>query len=299
LRLLKPALIEVHDEPRIAVWLQRVFPRIPVLFVAHDEPSAHRSTRSTGRRASLFNRVARVITVSEWLRDQYLEGVTPRPERPPLVAPPAVDHANLQPSSSSIDAAGLSQAHRRSRVILFVGRLVEEKGADVFISACTAALPSLPGWRAEIIGGAAYEPSQVETGFVRLRQARAEPASISMMGYRDHPDAMAAMARAAIVVIPSREPESSGRVALEAMANGAAVICSPGGALAEIGGDAVLYAEGDAIAEVIRALGADPRRIGALAEAGRERAAQYDLERIGRLVDKLRIQVVAEWPPKP
>jgi UDP-glucose:(glucosyl)LPS alpha-1,2-glucosyltransferase len=211
--------------------------------------------------------------------------------------PPAVDRDHLRPSSIGFETTGLSQAQRRSRVILFVGRLVAEKGADIFISACTSALPSLPGWRAEIIGGAEYEPTQVETGFLRLLQAKAEPASISMMGYRDHPDAMAAMARSAIVVVPSRVPEPSGRVALEAMANGTAVVCSPGGALAEIGGDAVIYAEGDAIAETIRALGADPRRIAALGEAGRQRAAQFDLVRIGRLVDTLRAQIIAEWRP--
>src|SRR3982751_1447846 len=31
LRLLRPALIEVHAEPRVALWLQRLFPRIPVV----------------------------------------------------------------------------------------------------------------------------------------------------------------------------------------------------------------------------------------------------------------------------
>ena len=111
--------------------------------------------------------------------------------------------------------------------MLFVGRLIAEKGADQFVAACTTALASLPGWRAEIIGGAEHMVKSPETPFVRMLQATAEPAGISMMGYRDHPDVMAAMARAAIVVIPSRAPEPSGRMALEAMANGAAVICFP------------------------------------------------------------------------
>jgi len=89
----------------------------------------------------------------------------------------------------------------------------------------------------------------------------------------DHDDPWE-QARAAIVVIPSRDPEPGGRMALEAMANGAAVIFSPGGALAEIGGDAVIYADADGLAEAIRSLGADPKRLAALAEAGRQRAAR-------------------------
>jgi glycosyltransferase involved in cell wall biosynthesis len=120
-----------------------------------------------------------------------------------------------------------------------------------------------------------------------------------MMGYRDHPDVMAAMARAAIVVIPSLAPEPAGRTALEAMANGAAVICFPGGALEEICGEAAIYADPADLATAIRTLGGDPRRLGVLGEAGRQRAAQFDLSRIGRLVDTLRAQIIAEGPPKP
>jgi glycosyltransferase involved in cell wall biosynthesis len=298
LRILRPVLIEVHADPLIAMWLQRAFPTVPVVLILHDPPAASRLTRTPARRGILFSRLARIVTVSEWLRDRYLEGVTPAPERMPEVVPPSVDFASLQPSVNPIDAVGTPQAKRRVRLILFAGRLIAEKGADLFVTACTSALAALPGWRAEIIGAAEHTIKSPETPYVRLLQATAEPASISMMGYRDHPDVMAAMARAAIVVIPSRAPEPSGRVALEAMANGAAVICSPGGALAEIGGDAVLYAEDSDLAEAIRSLGADPKRLAALSESGRRRAARYDLPKIGREVDALRARIIADGAPR-
>ena len=83
-----------------------------------------------------------------------------------------------------------------------------------------------------------------------------------MMGYRDHPDVMAAMARAAVVVIPGEMDEPGGRVAVEAMANGAVVICSSRGALPEVCGDAAVYvdtADPAALAGAITALGQDPR----------------------------------------
>ena len=119
------------------------------------------------------------------------------------------------------------------------------------------------------------------------------------MGYRDHPDVMAAMARAAIVVIPSLTPEPNGRVLLEAMANGAAVICANSGALPEIGGDTVVYVDPDkpaGIASAIRAIGGDPERLAAMGEAGRQHAKQFDQQRIGRLMDSIRTQIIAEGP---
>ena len=96
-----------------------------------------------------------------------------------------------------------------------------------------------------------------------------------MLGYRDHPEVLIAMARAAIVVVPSRWPEPFGLVALEALASGAALICSPRGGLPEVAGDAAIYADPDRPAEIaaaIRTLASDEGRRAALAEAGRERA---------------------------
>jgi UDP-glucose:(glucosyl)LPS alpha-1,2-glucosyltransferase len=300
LRRLRPVLIEVHADPRIALWLQHVFPTVPVVLILHDVPGANRLTRLPAPRARLFSRLARVVMVSEWLRDRYLEGIAP-PERMPVVVPPAVDLNSLPQSVNGLESVGIAQAKRRTRVVLFVGRLIADKGVDQFIAACTTALPSLPGWRAEIIGAAEHTVKSPETTFVRMIRATAEPASISLMGYRDHPDVMAAMARAAIVVVPSRTPEPTGRVVLEAMGNGAAVICSPDGAFAEIGGDIVIYADPgrpDEIAAAIVALGGDPKRLAALGEAGRKRAAQFDQPKIGRLVDNLRAQIIAEGAPR-
>jgi UDP-glucose:(glucosyl)LPS alpha-1,2-glucosyltransferase len=297
LRLLKPALIEVHADPAVALYLRRIFPEIPVVLVLHDVPSANRLTRTPGRRARLFRRLARVVTVSAWLRDLYLEGVKP-PERPPVVVPPCVDLAALLPLVGGMDSAALAQAKRRTRLVLFVGRLIAEKGADRFVAACTTALASLPGWRAEIIGGSEHIVKAPETPFVRLLQATAEPAGISMMGYRDHPDVLAAMARAAMVVIPSRVPDPSGRTALEAMAGGAVVISFRDGALPEICGEAAIFIDPADLANAIRALGADPPRLAALGEAGRQRTAQFDLPKIGRLMDTLRTEIIADWRPK-
>ena len=71
-----------------------------------------------------------------------------------------------------------------------------------------------------------------------------------MLGYRDHPEVLAAMARAAIVVVPSRWAEPFGLVALEALASGAALICSPRGGLPEVAGDAAVYADPDQPTEI-------------------------------------------------
>ena len=297
LRHLKPALIEVHAEPRIALWLQRAFPGIPVVLFLHDDPSHVRIIRTREQRVRLLERVARVVTVSTWLRDRFMEGIEPG-VRPPIVVLPGVDLAHLPASGSGVGSAERPLSQRRARLILFMGRLVAEKGADLFVSACTSVLPRLAGWRAEIIGAAEHGPDSTETQYTRLLRARADPAGIALLGYRDHPDAMIALSRAAMLAIPGRQPEAGGRVALEAMANGAVVICPPEGALPEIAGDAAFYCDPAHMADAIRSLAEDPARLTELARRGRERASMFDLPSVGRWLETVRARVIAAGPPR-
>ena len=103
------------------------------------------------------------------------------------------------------------------------------------------------------------------------------------------------MARAAIVIVPSRWPEPFGLTALEAMASGAALICSARGALPEVAGEAALYADPDdpdALAEAITLLARDPERRAALGAAGRERARRFDVGQAAAALRALRRAVL-------
>ncbi len=69
------------------------------------------------------------------------------------------------------------RVHRvRERLILFVGRVVADKGADAFVEACAAVLPQLPGWRAEMVGADRFSADSPPTPFSeRVHGARRRP----------------------------------------------------------------------------------------------------------------------------
>jgi UDP-glucose:(glucosyl)LPS alpha-1,2-glucosyltransferase len=266
LKNVKPALIEVHNRPEIALTLAARLPSTPVTIILNNDPQGMREAATPAERIDMLRRLARVITSSDYLRTRVLDGVA-APARDPVVLPNCLDLTELPPRP------------RRERLILFAGRVVADKGPDAFVSACAAALPHLPGWGAEIIGADRFSFDSPDTGFVQMIRAAAEAANVRMLGYRDHPEVLAAMARAAIVVVPSRWPEPFGLVALEALASGAALICSPRGGLPEVAGDVAVYADPDhptEIAAAIRALAGDEPRRAALAAAGWERAQRFD-----------------------
>ena len=289
LRRLQPELIEVHNRPEVALALARRMSTARISLFLHNDPQSMRSARTPAERHKLLSRLAGVVTVSDYLRRRLLDGVA-APLTTPVVLPNCIDLSALPPS------------RQRERVILFVGRVVPEKAPDAFVAACAIALPRLPGWRAEIIGADRSRIDSPDTRFVRGVRDAAGAAGVTLLGYRDHPDVLEAMARAAIVVVPSRWPEPFGLVALEALASGAALICSPRGALPEVAGDAALYADPDRPAEIaaaIRSLAGDPARRAALAEAGRARAKRFDVALVREQLAALRRSVLRRSAMRP
>lgn len=279
----RPALIEVHNRPELALWLAHRFRRRPVMLFLHNDPQGMRQARTAADRTHLLNALARVVTVSDYLRHRLLEGL-PAPARPPAVLPNPIDLAVLPPPVP------------RDRLLLFAGRIVREKGPDAFVAACAAALPHLPGWHAEMIGADRFRADSPETEFSRLTRAAAERAGVRALGYRDRDAILQAMARAAIVVVPSRWQEPFGLVALEALACGAALICADRGGLREVAGDAAVYVDPDdpaALSAAICALADDPARRIALEQAGRERAQRFDAPVIAARLAELRREVLA------
>ena len=283
---LRPALIEVHNRIDVALYLARRFPAVPVWAFLNNDPQAMSGATTPRKRAALLTRLARVATSSAYLLGRLLEGIA-TPARAPVVLPNWLDLRRI-PSPAAV----------REPVILFAGRVVADKGADIFVQACARVLPDLPGWRAEMIGADRFSPDSPETDFTRAVRPQAAAAGIAMLGYRTHAEVLTAMARAAIVVVPSRWPEPFGLVALEAMAAGAAVLVSPRGGLVEFTNGAAVTIDPDdpdAIAATLREVARDPARRAALAAAGMARACDYDVAHGAARLDSLRRDILSNW----
>jgi glycosyltransferase involved in cell wall biosynthesis len=287
LRSIRPAMIEVHNRADLALSLARRFPRTPVTLFLLNDPQSMRQVGSPAQRARMLARLSRIILISHYLCARLLEGVEPPPVRPPVVLPIPIEFAALPPAGP------------RENLILFAGRVVPDKGVDAFVEACAIALPQLPGWQAQIIGADRFRADSPETRYVRTVRAAAQRAGVRMLGYRDHPDVLAALSRASIAVMPSRWAEPFGLVALEAMACGAALLCSPRGGLPEVAGEAAVFIDPDEpanMAAVIVALANDPARLAAVAAAGRARARKFGLQAVALRLAALRREVLADAP---
>ncbi len=272
LRKLRPALIEVHNRPDVAHALLPL--GVPVALMLHNDPT-------TMRGFSRIGDLHAMLAVSRWVAER-----TGRADC--QVLPNPIDLAAIPPPTPE-----------RARKILFAGRVVADKGADAFVAACALALPRLPGWTAEIIGADGFGARTRETPFLRRLRPLARAAGVAMPGWRPHADVLEAMARAAIVVVPSRWPEPFGMTALEAMACGAALAYAPRGGLPEVVGDAGLPMDPDdpaGMADALVSLAGNPARRAALETAGRARAQAFDVALIAARLDAIRAATLAAWP---
>lgn len=176
-----------------------------------------------------------------------------------------------------VDLEGFSPAppgpEGRGFRVGYVGRLTAQKGVDVLLRAAAGAAG--PGWEVVVAGDGP------ERG--RLRSlAAAEGVPAAFLGSVAHDELGALYRSLDVVVVPSVETpglvEQFGRVAVEAMASGVAVVASATGALPEVVGDAaVLVPPGDvdALAAALSSLEADPGARLRLGRLGRERSARF------------------------
>lgn len=150
----------------------------------------------------------------------------------------------------------------RERELIFTGRLVGDKGADVLLDALAILHARGVAPRLTMVGGGPDEP---------VLRARVTGASwggrVRFAGVLTGAALRREYAAHEILVVPSRWPEPFGIVALEGAACGCVVVGSQGGGLPEaIGPTGELFPNGDAmaLADVLARLLADPARRRAL-----------------------------------
>jgi glycosyltransferase involved in cell wall biosynthesis len=201
----------------------------------------------------------------------------------------AIDLQQFTPNGERLDLdalAGLPASAPETVRVGLLGTLARWKGHDVFLQAL-ARLPQELPVRGYIVGGALYQTEGSQRSLEDLRQMAQVLGLGERVGFTGFTENTAAAMRGLdIVVHASSEPEPFGRVIVEGMACGRAVVASRAGGAREIineGVDALSHAPGDAaeLADCLLKLIKDRDLRAALGRAGRATAEQrFDRRRL-------------------
>lgn len=125
---------------------------------------------------------------------------------------------------------------KKENLILFAGRIVEEKGVLEFAEACAQVLPDFPDWKAVIVGAQRHgqfgKLSKFETQIYNVIDQLGSQAEF--LGHHRYAEVLQLFQRAAIVAVPSKWNEQLGRTEIEALASSSALVSSANDGLAEI-----------------------------------------------------------------
>lgn len=281
---LKPDLIHGHlfGAGELAAYRAARTLGIPFVVTVHGF-DAHRGFRRWVR-GRVRRRAARVVAVSEALREYVMKTDRVHPERI-MTIPNGIDTKRFRPKTPTIPppVANGEDEGGGSFTIVAVGRLVPEKAYDVLVRA----VAKLRGfnWQLQICGD-----GQERTRLKKLGKELRVSRQIKFLGAINN---IPGVLRAADVFVHPSRTEGHGRAILEAMASGLPVIATSVGGTPEAitdGETGLLVPPDDPgmLAAAIRRIQADrelAQRLGARARAAVEE--KFSVERMRASYKKL------------
>ncbi|GAA3664714.1 hypothetical protein GCM10022202_28480 [Microbacterium marinilacus] len=271
-----PGIVLAHNAPLVP-WLLRDSPHVPLLY-AHNDLLRGYSRAEAGR---VLGPAARIVCVSEALAERMRARLPVALRGRVRVVGNGVDTVSFSPAASDPGASAPAPAPERRRPlrVMFVGRAIPQKGADVLLRA--AALLARDDVEYVVVGSRGFDPGAVLSRYeTRLRRLAARvPGTVRFEPSVERAELPALLRTADVLVAPSRWPEPWALTVGEGLATGLPVIAARRGGIPEALGDAGMLFDPDRpeqLAEAIATLVDDPARRRTLGEAARRHALARD-----------------------
>lgn len=283
----RPRLAVVHQHLPTAAELAWKLKDTPVALVRHNFVKPRSGLLGSFRRRLQLRRLAGIAFVSACCRQAFRDD-WPDVGMPLFVTPNGIDTGAWRPAPA------------KQQRIVFTGRLAPEKGVLEAVRALATVLPRHPGWDAVLVlVTAPRKDNYAET----VRDAVSTAGDgIAVLENLPHDQLRPILAEAAIALAPTQNAEPFGRVAIEALASGAALIATRRGGFVEVVGDAGVLVEPPSaavLAEAIDGLISDPaRRAGLIALGPARVAGRYDLPSAAAAFDAMLDALMAEIPKR-
>ncbi len=236
----------------------------------------------------------RVISCTQAMRGEVMRSLRTPPDKVRVI-PNGIDPKRMQHRSSPRDLAAFRRrwAEPGERIVMFVGRLVVEKGVDTLVEAMPEVLAQHPTTKFVIAGGGDY------SRFAGRAAARGVRDRVVFTGFLPEEDLPKLYAVSDAAVFPSLY-EPFGIVALEAMAAGAPVVTSDIGGFREVvrhleTGVHTWAGNPGSVAWGIKQVLGNPKLAAKLRAAGRrEVETRYGWDRIARQTIAVYEEILAE-----
>ena len=276
IRAREPAFVLAHNAP-VLPWLLRDTEHRVVLY-EHNDLLRTYSRRESAR---MLDSVAAIVCVSDSLAERTRATLPGQLAERVRVVRNGIDCERFTPVTNDEGAA--SATHDARLRIVFVGRIIAEKGPDVLLRA--AERLGRPDLEYLLVGSQGFardsplSPYEHELRRLADEVTAASGADIRFEPFVDRSELPALLRSADLLVVPSRWAEPSGLTAAEGLATGLPVIVSRVGGLPDVVGSAGVLVEPDdpaALAKAIAMLADDPEARRQMSQRARAHAIAHD-----------------------
>ena len=199
-------IIELHNRPiMVKEFYKKINSKIILYF--HNDPTSMKGAKTVDERIHLLNSVDKIIFITKWVKKKFFEGL------------PNLSDNKTQIIYHSIDP--FKKKIKKNKQIIFVGKLNESKGYDLYCKAMFKVLELNKDWIAYSIG----EEKRFQNFPTHNRH--------KSLGQIPHNKVLNFLSKSEIAIIPSRWEEPFGRTSMEASSRGCATIISNKGGLPE------------------------------------------------------------------
>ena len=199
-------IIEIHNRPQIFSILKKRLDKKFILYF-HNDPLSMKGSKSISERLFLLNEVDKIIFVSQWTQERFFKDLDKK-----LLDKTDVVYPSIHKSK---------KIFKKNKNIVFVGKLNESKGYDIYKDAILKILNEYKDWKAYSIGDESRDRPYIN------HKRHFE------LGFLKHKKVLNFLDRSEIAVVPSRWEEPFGRTALESSSRACATIISNRGGLPE------------------------------------------------------------------
>lgn len=234
-RYVEPSSVIIHNDAPHTSILRRIAPSHSFYSWLNNDIFRYYSRRE---RNGLVSSYDGIICCSEYIRNVTID----------RLARELHNRVHVVQNGVDLDQFDSGLGDRRSKTtILYIGRVVREKGVHVLIDAAIDLVHKGYDFNVVIVGRCGFDNNdELSTYELQLREAARNLNSISFEPFARREEVPRIMASADILVVPSVWPDPNPLVVKEGLAAGLAVVCSDIGGIPEIVPDnSCLFPPGD------------------------------------------------------
>ena len=215
-------IIEIHNRPYVFNLAIKNNKNYPITLHYHNDPRNMRGSKTVKERLYIAKNAAAVYFVSEYIKNCFLEEISEV-------------FNNLHVIPNGIERK-ISNKPLKDKKILFVGRLVPEKGCHIFVNAIRKIVKEYPDWKFLIIGTPKAGQDKINSKYANnmIDDFRSLGENTEYLGFIDNDKVKKILDKTSILVVPSIWQEPFALTALEGVCSGSAVIASKVGGMREM-----------------------------------------------------------------